>query len=442
MKLAGVDTASIAPGDLVRWDLVPTSAADPVSVAPSENEKFHLDATRSDGAAGWLALTIELDGQVRVEDLTRAIRSMLDRHEVLRCHFDDAEAGPVRRCLPTGAFTFRPGPASGLARPTEHVVTAIARTCSPRASLRHYVAAVRRETSTTVILGFDHCYVDAYSLAVIAADFVDDLCHVDVRPPVSYLRVRTDEEASLPGVDSDDARVRAWGEFLEANDWRVPAFPLDLGLGPGEVAPVHTDLRTLMSAVDADRHDRAVRDRGARVYPSLLTAVAQAVRDVGGPSELATILPVHTRHTPGVRRTVGWLVANVPIRLLAHDDCSDGELQVNTTRLAAALPLAGIGLTPVYTAYADLIRRSHRDVFMVSYLDYRRTDLPRDVATQQISADRESDTAQFWFWRDQDGIHLRTRHPRTVTAARALDDVLGAVSHRLHELTAPGQRVG
>lgn len=174
----------------------------------------------------------------------------------------------------------------------------------------------------------------------------------------------------------------------------------------------------------------------------LLTSLAQAVRDVGGPDELPTILPVHTRHAPGARRTVGWMVANVPIRLLGASALPGDDLTINSARLAAALPLAEIGLTPVYAAYADLIRPSRHDVFMISYLDYRRTDLPKCAVTQQISATRATDTAQLWFWRDHDGIHLRTRHPGTSTAARTIDDVLGALSDRLRELSADGQRVG
>lgn len=442
MKLAGVDTAHIAPGELLRWDLRPTAPGKPVAVLASENEKFHLDATQHEGATGWLALTVDLDERVSVDDLSRAVRSMLERHEVLRCHFDSVDQGYQRRRLSGDEFTAAPGPVPTTGNLTEQIIAGLDETCSPRAPLRHYVAAVRRVSSTTVILGFDHCFVDAYSLAVIAADFVADLHHVDVVAPVSYLEVRTHEESLLTTVDSDAGPVRAWGEFLAANEWHVPAFPLDLGLDPGEVATVHTDIRTLIPRTEADRFDRAIRQREARVYPALLTSVAQAVADVGGPNELPTILPVHTRHNPGVRRTVGWLVANVPVRLLAHGARPGSELPINTHRLAAALPLAGTGLTPIYAAYADLIRRSHHDVFMMSYLDYRRTDLPASAPTQQISAARESDTAQFWFWRDHDGIHLRTRHPGTSTAARTLDDVLDAVSHRLGELSMEGHRVG
>lgn len=434
MKLCGVDTVAIEPGEIIRWELTATADAAPVAVPPSENEKFHLDAMRRSGTAGWLALTLEFDDAVDLEDLTRRIRSLLDRHEVLRCHFVSTDDDHRRHRLAPGHVAVQQvrdvaSSSHDSATLTAVILDGISATCSPTAPLRHYLAAVRRPSSTTVICAFDHCYVDAFSLAVIASDLAGGDADPSVATPVSFLDIRAAEE-SAPVVDPDDPRLRAWGEFLAANRWTVPEFPLDLGLGPGEATDVHTEIRTLMSARDAERFDAFVRSRSARTYPALLTAVAGAVRDSGGPDELATILPVHTRFNPRDRSAVGWLVGNAPIMIDAGDD-GGPTLRTNTDRLGDALPLARIGLTPVYMAYADLLRSHRNDVFMVSYVDYRKLPVPDSVPSRQISSSRHTDAAQFWFWRDADGIHLRARYPRTATAESTMAGVFGALADRL-----------
>ncbi|MEE4022476.1 condensation protein [Gordonia sp. PKS22-38] len=445
MKLCDVGSVEIEPGALTRWQLCATAPAIPVPTPPSENEQFHLDAMRRNGSAGWLALTVELPGSVGIERLTASLRSLLDRHEVLRCHFVPDGDGYRRWRLDADSVGVEPIPATardgGDTSPhtlTATCLTQIAAACTPFAPLGHYLAAVRRPMSTTVVLAFDHCFVDAYSLAVIASDLVDDLDGAAVDRPGSFLDIRAAEEAA-PDVPADDPRLCKWGDFLGTNGWTVPEFPLDLGLGTGDTAEVHTAIRTLLDADDAAGFDDRVRAAGARTYPALLTAVADAVHRSGGPAELPTILPVHTRHSAADRRVVGWLVGNAPIRLSTNGD-HDTAVRTNTARLGEALPLAHMGLTPVYSAFADLLRAARQDVFMMSYVDYRRLGLPPTVPVRQISSTRRTDAAQFWFWRDADGIHLRARYPHTVRALHTMTDVLGLVTDRLHAgACAPSQ---
>lgn len=459
MKLCGDDAIEIEPGAVTRWELAATADSLPVDVPPSENEKFHLDAVRRNGTAGWLALTVEFAEAVAVDDITRSLRKLVDRHEVLRCHFVSSDDEHVRHRLPVGDLTVRPvpgvvvpdgpgpegttdpgttDPGTGDSPLADRLVDDIATVCSPFAPLQHYLAAVQRPSSTTVILAFDHCYVDAYSLAVIASELVDDLSGTKVAQPMSFLDIRTVEDAA-PTVAPDDPRLRGWGEFLAANHWTVPEFPLDLGLAPGDTAPVCTEVRTLMCAESARRFEQTVHALNARTYPALLTAFADAVHDVGGPAELPAILPVHTRYDAADRKAVGWLVGNAPIRLSARGDRGT-TLRANTARLGEALPLARIGLTPVYMTYGDLIRTNRSDVFMVSYVDYRKLGLPASVTTRQISSSRRTDTAQFWFWRDADGVHLRARYPDTELAHRTMTGVLDAVDDRLRDVWSGGLR--
>lgn len=60
------------------------------------------------------------------------------------------------------------------------------------------------------------------------------------------------------------------------------------------------------------------------------------------------------------------------------------------------------------------------DIFMVSYLDYRRLGDPLPGA-RHISNSTTTDSVQMWFSRHHDGLDLRIRYPDTTTANATVD---------------------
>lgn len=426
MRLCSVDDVTLPSGELIRWTLRPTAPARTTDATPSENETFHLDSVRRTGRSGWLAVAVEIPGWVQVDEITRGVRTVLDRHEILRTHFAVDADTYTRMLLDPDSVAVEAGPAVSTLSPTATVFADIASGCSPFEPLAHYITAIRTPSSTTLLCAFDHVYADAYSLAIIASNIVDGLGGRAIADADSYLDLRRTEQLSPP-IAPDDPRLAGWGRFFGENGWQVPEFPLDLGVEPGATAPVRTDVRTLLTAAEGRAFERVVHNQDARTFPALLTGLAAAVHESDGPTELPVIIPVHLRRSLTSRKSVGWIVGNAPMSATIAGSTATA-LRATTRRLSAALPLAEIGVTPVYTAYIAQLRTTRHDVFMASYLDYRQLKLPR-VSMHHISSSRVSDTAQLWFWRDHDGIHLRTRFPdtqiATATMSRVLDDLQG-----------------
>lgn len=437
MKLTSSDRADIAPGDLVRWHVEPVGRAESLSTPLSENETFHLASNHS-GTPGWIALTLDYARPVARAAVDRVMRTLIERHDMLRSHFAAVDGGFTRVGYSAARVVAREvrmsdaqsGPAFA-----DGLMSQIAGVCNPLRPMPHYLAAVERPDSTTVILAFDHCYVDARALAVLGAETDELLAGRELGKAESGLATMSRTIAHDAGVTPDDWRLRGWHDFLAAADWRVPEFPLELGLPAGDTAPTHTQVRTLLPAEPAERLSSVVHQLGGRTYPAVLTCAGTAIARLGGPAELGVVIPV-----PVVKssRAVAWLVGSAPLRV----DCAGAGLssavQVNTARLADALPLAEIGLTPVYQAYGDRLRRARSDVFMMSYVDYTR--LPgADVAATatQISSEKQSDTAQWWFWRDHAGIHVRVRHPHTEQAGQVIARALEVTAALMRDLAGP-----
>ncbi|MCX2754267.1 MULTISPECIES: condensation protein [unclassified Gordonia (in: high G+C Gram-positive bacteria)] len=419
MKLSSSETWEVEPGELIRWLPIPGGCAASSSAPVSENERFHLDSI-AQGQPGWIALTLDFPERLELARVGEVVSTVIARHDVLRSHYVATDTG-YQRVLHGGVDVKEdsPEPDAGLgpAGFAADLAGRITATCNPFEPVPHFLAAVRRASSTTVVCGFDHCYVDARSMALLSSEICDLLAGAALAPAESGLdalrRVAGDEAAVTP----DDPRLGEWGRFLAATDWQVPEFPVDLGVPAGESVEMRTIVETLLPGDTARAFSSAVHRHGGRTYPAVLTCAAMAVKSLGGPDELATVVPTGTGAGPGC---VGWSVGNAPLRITAGDDLF-GAAEVNTVRLAAALPLAEIGLTPVYLAFGNRLRQRRSDVFMMSYVDYTRLPGPhRGVRAEQVSSAKPTDTAQWWFWRDADGIHVRVRHPATERAVAVL----------------------
>ncbi|MFT4394476.1 condensation protein [Gordonia lacunae] len=419
MKLSSSETWEVEPGELVRWRPVPGGISTQASAPVSENERFHLDSI-AQGQPGWIALTLDFTERLDLGRVGEVMSTVIARHDVLRSHYTATDAGYQR--LLHGGVDVREGsreadaglgPAAFAAALAERITA----TCNPFEPLPHFLAAVRRASSTTLICGFDHCYVDARSMALLSSEICELLAGAALAPAESGLdalcRVAGEEAAVAP----DDARLGEWERFLAATDWQVPEFPVDLGVPAGAAADMRTMVTTLLPGDTARAFSSEVHRHGGRTYPAVLTCAAKALNTVGGPAEVATVVPTGTGAGPGC---VGWSVGNAPLLITAGDDLFEA-VPVNTARLAAALPLAEIGLTPVYAAFGHRLRQRRSDVFMMSYVDYTRLPGPHPgVRAEQVSSSKPTDTAQWWFWRDSDGIHVRVRYPHTERAVAVL----------------------
>lgn len=444
MLVTSADLWTPAPGTVVSWDVEPGGTPGR-RVDLSLNQRNHLAAAVAGEPSVWMAAGFDVEGPVDVAALEGAYRAVVARHSALQVgatvvagavhgrHHDAADLRWTRRAdVPT----------STVAETRDHVRRELDAACWPLSYPAFWPAAISRPDRSTVVLGLDHLHVDAYSLAVL----VDDLHTVYVGlaeegrvPDLPETACFVAGLAAPPlRVPADDVRLRSWHDFLARQDHRLPTFPLSLGVEPGERAAQRTEVSVLGDAGVADRLGGHARLHGGSTATAVLAALACAVADVGGPAVLPLLMPVHLRSTPAERRTVGWLTTTVPVELASHPDpCA--TLAHAARAVAAARAMAAVPLDQVLGSVSRPLVRERTDVFMASYLDYRRLPGHRELLGRRahhVSAPTLADDLQVWVSRTPEGLGVRVRTPATLTAARVVASLLERWRERIASMTS------
>ncbi|MGB3772498.1 MAG: condensation domain-containing protein [Rhodococcus sp. (in: high G+C Gram-positive bacteria)] len=446
MHVIGIDTWAPQPGRVVRWTPKSDESPVPSNVPPSFNQRAHL-ADTEDGST-WLAATFDVDGPIDTAALERAFHRLVDRHDSLRTGFV-RNGDDVRRVLhPRGEVLLRREDDSDIATTPgvrDALRAALDDACHPFAAPAYIFAAVDRADTSTVVCGFDHAHVDAYSLTIVIDEVRSAYLgreDVDTDDAGSFVDYCAAESASR-AVRLDDPRVDAWVQFLSARGGAPPQFPLDLGVPVGLTDPSAMRVDVLMSAGESAEFESTCRNLGAGVYVGVLSAMAHAVRDLGGGSALPLLFPLHTRTTAERRTSIGWFVTNAPLTVSVGRDLMD-TIERTAPDLRRAVDLGSVPIPRVVEAAGGL-QRPRRNVFMVSYVDYRRLpahDIATRIAAHHISNVTVADDAQFWLSRTSEGIALRSRFPDNAVAHAVIESFLAALGAHLggagHAVAIPG----
>jgi hypothetical protein len=152
--------------------------------------------------------------------------------------------------------------------------------------------------------------------------------------------------------------------------------------------------------------------------------------------------PLHIRKDPRWADAIGWLTTSAPITVQITPDADFGASLAHThASFRVALTLEGVTMAQVRDALGDKIRRTRTDVFMVSYIDYRKlpgTDDHDLLNAHHISNVTVADDAQFWISRTNRGLSLRSRFPDTDTANETMVNFLTDLDRILREVCARG----
>ncbi|WP_439032472.1 condensation domain-containing protein [Gordonia terrae] len=431
MHVTTIDRYTPGGGELLAWTVHTSAAPRPSAVPPSFNQSVHLAGAGE--ASTWLAAAFTVDGRVDRPALGLAYRALIDRHGTLRSSFAVRADGVERsvhdpRHLELRAQTL--AEASSGAEIRNRLREALDAACHPLGSSAYLLAAIDRDRESTIICGFDHCHVDAYSISIV----IDDLHRLYEgfrRRPGSFdigeLPMSGDfidfcaEESQAAPVGLGDPRMRGWLRFFDDRDGALPTFPLDLGVPAGEVAPQAAEVRTLLGPAATARFDVLCRSNGSSLFGGTLAAMADAVRRCGGGPELALLFPMHTRREERWRNAVGWFTTNAPLRVVSTGDLVETIRRVGPD-LRRAVRLGEVPVPQVIAAMGGL-RRDRADIFMVSYVDYRFLPGAQSHAAidaHHISNATTADDAQFWISRTEGGLAIRTRHPDTLAAHRTI----------------------
>lgn len=448
MLVTTIDLVELEPGEYLEWSFDTSDEGEPSAVPLSGNQRFHLAglAGRADGRRdneGWLAVTFDVPGPVRRELAAHAFVNLLSRHAGL-CSTYESVGGELRRRTHDPRRLASRGFVSVAARvPSSADARALLwarlrRRCDPTVFPSALFAAIDRPERSTVVCGFDHSSVDALSMALILSELREDyLALADggrppERAPVGDFLEYCAYEIGQPPLPPEHPGLAIWRAFLAGQGGFFPSFPLDLGVPPGALAPQRTAVFRMLDATGAERVEATCKDHGGSLFSGELTALAMAVRDLGGPEQLATLTPMHTRLRPEWEKAVGWFVTNIPLAFGCGEGFADGVRQ-NRAAFRAMLPAAKVPIGQVLSGQAGPFAFARKDVSMVSHIDYRATLGPDpELRATHISNSTVADDAQFWFSRAQDGLWLRVRHPDT-PAART---TVGLLRERLDEILA------
>lgn len=430
------------PGTVISWRVTPRGTAEQ-DVRLSTNQRNHVAGCVGGEPSVWLAATFDVDGPIDVEALEAAYRTVVSRHSALQSGATVDGAGVRGVRLDPGALEWTtriPIRTVTVRRTRRHIRSWLDQACSPLSYPAFWPGAISRPDRSTVIFGLDHLHGDAYSLAVL----IDDLHtlydgfaghQVEPRLPEAGCFVMSEAAPAAPVAD-DDPRLVAWQDFLQTQGHRLPTFPLGLGLEIGERASQRTEVRRMIDGPATAAVAHHAQRHGASTCGAVLASLALAVRDIGGPELLAVLVPVHTRRTEADRRAVGWYTATTPVEVAAHSDPCAALLE-GARALAAGRGLAEVPLEQVMAAATSPLVRERNDVFMLSYLDYRRLPGSAEFArrdAQHVSSPTRADDVQLWISRTDGGLAVRARLPATRTSRRIVDRLLRCWEVRLEAL--------
>ncbi len=450
MRVTSIADFHTAPGQYLEWPVV-MRAGTASSVPPSFNQSFHLSSalepavgSGTDTASVWIAVAFDVDGPIDIDALTSAFGTFVRRHPALRTSFAARDGVVARRVYePDEVDVMTPTSVivDGSAALTAHIRARFDVLCHPARIPSYSLAAVSRTSRSTVVCGFDHAHVDAVSMTVAAEEIshlyaahrVQDAAAL---PEVGSFVDFCATEIAAPVVDLTDPRLQAWANFFASCGNRTPEFPFDLGVPSGTRAPQATTVHRLADAAEAAAFEQACRDLGGGSFAAVAAAMAQASADIGGPSTLPLLFPLHTRREARYEQAIGWFTTNAPMNVEVFETFA-GTLASAQSSFRDALALGTVPIPRVLEAVGDTLTRGRGDVFMISYVDYRR--LPGADATgrnaHHISNVTTADDAQFWVSRTQDGLALRSRFPDTTQAhivierfVRALQSVVRAAA--------------
>ncbi|MGL6236706.1 MAG: condensation domain-containing protein [Segniliparus sp.] len=448
MLVTTIDLVELEPGGYLQWQSPPPPPGLLSDIPPSVNQNFHLSHALKDSeetetcSGGWLAATFDVPGPILVDALTESFTALMRRHESLRCSFEKTDGKIVRRVYPDHDVAFVAPGAPVLVRSAEDAQAALRHSlssaCDPTRFPAVLFAALDRPETSTVVCGFDHSAVDMLSLALIVRELRDDYsarvagrATPELAPVGSFLEYCAYETGQHPPSQTR-LGLEIWREFLASQGGVFPGFPLDLGVSPGEVAAQRTAVFQLLDSAEADAFEAICESHEGKIFSGELTALATAVRELGGPDQIATLTPISTRIRPEWAEAVGWFVTNIPLVFGCGADFADGTRQ-NRASFRAALPAAKVPIGQVISGQAGPFSFARKDVSMVSHIDYRRVFGPKpDLALRatHISNATVADDAQFWFSRTGEGLWLRVRHPDTAIASATI----GQLRERLGEV--------
>ncbi|MGI5187471.1 hypothetical protein ACQEVI_04920 [Promicromonospora sp. CA-289599] len=433
---------------------------------PSFLQGDHLRAYAARRASGgrhraWTGTATYLDGVFDGAALARALTRLVRRHEGLRTWFDvDACAAggtPVRHLVPADAVAFEPVAVPAFApRPggswddwvTTHLTETFVAVCRPDAWAPFALGAVVADDGFGLFWGCDHAFTDGASQLMVLSELEElyaeeldpsrsssgprgsSLSRPDPDTAGSFLAHAEAEHALAAATPADAPEIRAWADAVAAHGGRLPGFALDLGLPPGETAPVRIRSATLLDAAGLARLDELTAAHGARFTGAVFAGIALTDARLTGATDWFGVTVVGTRG-PGFETTQGWLCNFAPVTFPVADDGGPAPFTAVLQAADAAFRQARkVAKVPVHAALGVMLADGVLDPDalgspqLISYLDLRRfpgAGRPAYDNGLHFTGEGCTANASLWVNRDHERLYLVTQSPDAPAAQAAVD---------------------
>ena len=435
MKLTWFSEYAARPGELVEWVLHPATL-DAATEAPQDlrppsyMQEGHMRTAAllhdlDVDAPTWIGTAFDIEGALDRASLEAALLKWFDRHETLRSGLRSTQQALERFTLSSAAVKLQRGAVrhfSDGADVVAHLEARFDEATNPLTWPPYVIVTVAREHDFTVYLAFDHSNVDGYSIVLLPHEIHELYAAArDERPARlgeanSYVDFSQIERQRADTVQAEDESVVRWRGFIESGDGRLPCFPLDLGVGSGEL-PAQTGVcEWLLDPSDANAFNLACKRHGGNFLAGILATASIVAHERGGEPTYRTVIPFHTRSDARWAASLGWYIGLAPIEIATYQARDFREL-VGMARDAvrAARPISQVPLARVWS----LLGVALAPKFVVSYMDGRMVPGAgqwQDWRAHAFGKVSYGDEVYMWVNRAVSGLYVTSRYPSTDVA--------------------------
>jgi hypothetical protein len=248
----------------------------------------------------------------------------------------------------------------------------------------------------------------------------------------SFLEHARAEHALAAATPADAPEIQAWSAAVTAHGGRLPQFALDLGLPPGETAPVKIRSATLLDAAGLTRLEELAAAHGARFTGAVFAGIGLTDTRLTGADHWFGVTVVGTRG-PGFETAQGWLCNFAPVTFPVADGGPASFAAVLPVADAAFRQARKVAEVPVHAALGVMLAGGVLDPAslgspqLISYLDLRRfpgVGRPAYDNGLHFTGEGRTANASLWVNRDHERLYVVTQTPDTPAAQAAVDRYL------------------
>lgn len=467
MKVARLEDFAPAPGRVVVFRPTPAAqaAADAAPVSPGEPsflQQDHLNAYRATCAAGgthraWTGIATHLAEPFDEAAMAGALRQFVVRHEGLRTWFDLAGSGTVRHLVAADDVAFEAVPvdlpaevaADWDGRWEELLIGLFDETCRPDSWTPFLLGAVVRDDGFSLFWGCDHGFTDGASQLMVPVELATAYAAEAGRPafelpPVgSFVTYAAQERERAASFGLESPELQGWLDIMTRHGGRLPRFPLDLGLEPGQTAPVMLRDFYALEGEEVAGFDAYCKAAGGRFTSGLFAALAATERRLTGAERYLGVTVLGTRDGD-YAMSHGWYCNFAPVDFAVPEGPFADVVAQAEAGLQVARSLVGM---PVHVAIGALLMAGLTtpdqlgSPQLFSYLDLRRipgAGMPAYDNAMHFTGVGRTGNASLWINREADRLQVGAQTPDTPTAQRSVDTFFEVLGETLREAAAKG----